>query len=169
MMHGKVKTAEQILRMLHSLQKAMTDRTINKTQPYAKEIDEIQNQLIECYSKMGKAVEIVIDSKRLDHYQSIVNSLNPMLSVTYLKQYISLNGKDGVNSFRYTTDDLRTLIRTDPNMIFVCIFQTTKDGNFKGSQEFQHDVDVVIRADNETISTQGCKNRFGGNGEMKVW
>ena len=47
------------------------------------------------------------------------------------------------------------------------VFQATKDGNFKGSNEFAHDVDVVIEVDNGIAFTE--KSRFGGNGEIKVY
>lgn len=51
----------------------------------------------------------------------------------------------------------------------IYIFQVTKDGRFRGANEFEHLVDCVLRAENGTITSSGCKNRFGGNGSVKVF
>lgn len=51
----------------------------------------------------------------------------------------------------------------------IYIFQVTKDGRFRGANEFEHLVDCVLRAENGTITSKGCKNRFGGNGSVKVF
>jgi hypothetical protein len=34
------------------------------------------------------------------------------------------------------------------------MYQTTKDGNFRGSNHFQHDVDVVIQILEKGVSTK---------------
>ncbi len=95
-LHGKVKTQDEILRFLSSLQKAILEKKIRKTSPYATEIEKIQDQLIKCYEKMGESVEIKIDSKTLQHYLEIAGSQKSMLSVSYIRQYISLHGKKNV-------------------------------------------------------------------------
>lgn len=64
---------------------------------------------------------------------------------------------DSVNTFGLEPEDLRKL----PNSCaYVFVFQTTKDGVFRGSQEFEHDVDTVIKVENMKATTG--KNRFGG-------
>lgn len=50
----------------------------------------------------------------------------------------------------------------------ICIQQTTKDGNFRGTQEFAHDVDVLIEVIDGTAYTNN-KNRFGQKGELVVF
>ncbi len=95
-LHGKTKTQDEILRFLDSLQKAMLEKRIRKTSPYAAEIENIQEQLIKCYEKMGETIEVKIDKKTLDCYQEIAGSQKPMLSVSYIRQYISLHGKKNV-------------------------------------------------------------------------
>lgn len=69
----------------------------------------------------------------------------------------------------YMPEDVKALRNLYPNTIFISIFQVTKEGKYKGSQEYEHDVDVVIRAENGTVSTVGCKNRFGAGGEINVF
>jgi len=95
-LHGKVKTQDEILRFLNGLQKAILEKRIRKASPYASEIEKIQNNLIKCYEKMGDSIEITIDKKTLEHFEEIAHSQKTMLSVTYLKQYISLHGKKNV-------------------------------------------------------------------------
>jgi predicted ATP-dependent serine protease len=55
------------------------------------------------------------------------------------------------------------------NALRIYIFQVTKDGRFRGTNEFEHLVDCVLKAENGTITSKGCKNRFGGNGSVKVF
>ena len=54
-MHGKVKTRIAVVRLLSSLQKAMIEKRIRKTSPYAKEIMQMQDQLIKAADRMGEA------------------------------------------------------------------------------------------------------------------
>lgn len=51
----------------------------------------------------------------------------------------------------------------------IYIFQVTKDGRFRGANEFEHLVDCVLKANNGTITSSGCKNRFGGNDSVRVF
>jgi hypothetical protein len=95
-LHGKTKTQDEILRFLSSLQKAMLEKKIRKTSPYAAEIEKIQEQLIRCYEKMGDAIEINLDKKTLERYLEIAGSQKSMLSVSYIRQYINLHGKKNV-------------------------------------------------------------------------
>ena len=95
-LHGKVKTQDEILRFLDSLQKAILEKRIRKTSPYSSEIENIQEQLIKCYEKMGDAIELTIDKDSLEKYEEIAYSQKSLLSVAYIKQYISLHGKKNV-------------------------------------------------------------------------
>ncbi len=70
---------------------------------------------------------------------------------------------DSVNSAGYEPEDLRKL---DSSKSYVYVFQCTKEGNFRGSQEFEHDVDTSIVV--EDMKAHAVKNRFGGNGEISV-
>jgi hypothetical protein len=95
-LHNKSKDKKQILSFLNSLQKAIIEKRIRKTSPYAKEIKSIQEQLIKCYRQMKERITIKIDDKTLDNYSAIAGSEKAMLSVMYIKQYIGLHGKSGV-------------------------------------------------------------------------
>lgn len=74
---------------------------------------------------------------------------------------------DSVNSMGLSAEDLKELKAKNKQTSFIYIFQSTKDGNFKGNQEYSHDVDVVIEVEKGMARTE--KSRFGGNGEIKVY
>ncbi len=95
-LHGKTKDRKQILGFINGLQKAIVEKRIRKTSPYAKEIENIQEQLIACYEKMGESVQVNIDDKTMESYTAIAFSEKAMLSVAFIKQFIGLHGRKGV-------------------------------------------------------------------------
>ena len=95
-LHGKTKDKSQILNLLSSLQKAIIEKRIRKTSVYSKEIENIQEQLIKCYNQMGNTIKVTLDEDILNSYSTIAQSQKTMLSVTYIKQYISIHGKKDV-------------------------------------------------------------------------
>ncbi|MCL2682227.1 MAG: AAA family ATPase [Bacteroidales bacterium] len=76
---------------------------------------------------------------------------------------------DSVNTFGFDSKKLRSLCDVYPDKIFIWIFQTTKNGVFRGSQEYQHDCDVVIEVKNGVATTENHKNRFGANGIFEIF
>lgn len=95
-LHGRIKEKQHTLNFLNSLQKAILEKRIRKTSSYAKEIMGIQGQLIKCYKNMGDTIQVNIDTKTLEAYRGIATSEKAMLSVTYIRQYIGLHGKQNV-------------------------------------------------------------------------
>ena len=70
---------------------------------------------------------------------------------------------DSVNTLGLSPEQLNKL----PKSIACCfVFQTTKDGKFRGSQEYSHDVDTVIRVEDMKAYTE--KNRFGGEPKYEM-
>lgn len=74
---------------------------------------------------------------------------------------------DSVNKLGLNPEQLTELKKQYPTKSFVFIFQTTKDGNFRGANSFQHDVDVVIEVP-EKGKAVGF-GRFSQGGEIGVW
>ncbi len=74
---------------------------------------------------------------------------------------------DSVNKLGLSSGDLETLKHNNPGKSFVYIFQTTKEGNFRGANEFQHDVDVVIQVPEKGLAVQN--GRFNQGGEMRIF
>ncbi|MFT3738482.1 MAG: JAB domain-containing protein [Breznakibacter sp.] len=95
-LHRKTKDKSQILNLLNSLQKAIIEKRIRKTSVYASEIENIQTQLIKCYNQMGNTIKVNLNEGTLDKYTTIAQSQKTMLSVTYIKQFISIHGKKDV-------------------------------------------------------------------------
>jgi predicted ATP-dependent serine protease len=74
---------------------------------------------------------------------------------------------DSVNKLMLSPEDLEKLKHNYPETSFVYIFQSTKMGNFRGGNEFQHDVDVVIEVPEKGIATQ--YGRFNQGGEINIF
>jgi hypothetical protein len=95
-MHGKVKTRIAVVRLLSSLQKAMLEKRIRKTSAYAKEIMQMQDQLIKAADRMGEAAEINITKANLEHYREITSSQRIRDSIALLKRFVAIHGREGV-------------------------------------------------------------------------
>ncbi len=74
---------------------------------------------------------------------------------------------DSVNKLGLSVNDLDTLRANYPEKSFIYVFQTTKDGHFRGANEFQHDVDVVIEVPEKGLVVQN--GRFNQGGEMRIF
>ena len=74
---------------------------------------------------------------------------------------------DSVNKMELQPNDLDELKANNPAVSFIYIFQTTKEGNFRGANSFQHDVDVVIEVPQKGKATQN--GRFNQGGEMQIF
>jgi len=69
---------------------------------------------------------------------------------------------DSVNNMGFTAGDMRRF-KEEKSFCFFGIMQSTKDGSFKGDQEFLHDCDVMIRL--EKFEANITHSRYGTQGE----
>jgi hypothetical protein len=74
---------------------------------------------------------------------------------------------DSVNRLGLKPEDLNRLKALNPTKSFIFIFQSTKDGNFRGANSFQHDVDVVIGVPEKGKAVQ--MGRFNQGGEIAIF
>ena len=74
---------------------------------------------------------------------------------------------DSVSKLGLFPDDLTRLRRLNPTKSFIFIFQTTKQGAFRGANTFQHDVDVVIEVPERGKAVQF--GRFNQGGEINIF
>lgn len=74
---------------------------------------------------------------------------------------------DSVNKLGLTPKDLEKLKADNKGKSFIYIFQATKSGKFKGNNEFQHDVDVVIEVPEQGKAVQF--GRFNQGSEMDIF
>jgi hypothetical protein len=117
-------------------------------------------------SEEGVSKTLVDNLKRLD-------AANPYLLVTQcktLEELIPTLRKnpspfvfiDSANNMNIKASDIETLKNMFPKNAFVVINQSTKDGSLRGSQEFTHNADTVIKIENGIAYTE--KNRYGKSG-----
>jgi hypothetical protein len=95
-MNNQVKTKKQILLFISALQKAITEKKIRKTSKYSKEIKHIQDELVKLYNKMGEQAKIEIKESTFNAYYKIAYGQKVMLSVTFIKRFIGIQGKKDV-------------------------------------------------------------------------
>lgn len=65
---------------------------------------------------------------------------------------------DSVNHMKLSPEDIAELRERNPKTSFLLVMQSTKDGSFKGSQEYLHDADIHVKMEN-FIANQ-TKSRF---------
>ena len=73
---------------------------------------------------------------------------------------------DSVSKQGITSQELDKIRKTNPNVSFVYVFHTTKKGDFRGKQEYAHDVDVIIQVENGIAKANG---RFGVGGKLDIF
>ena len=71
-----------------------------------------------------------------------------------------------MNFIKITPEEIEDLKASNKGTAFITIQQATKSGNFRGSQEFAHNCDMVIRVEAGQASHQG---RFQEPTEMAVF
>lgn len=110
-----------------------------------------------------KVAEFAIDNPNLDfaNYRDF-NQIKEALHVRKY-QFVFI---DSVNFIKITPEDVEDLKSANKNTAFITIQQATKNGNFRGSQEFAHNCDMVIRVEAGQASHQG---RFQEPTEMAVF
>jgi DNA adenine methylase len=74
---------------------------------------------------------------------------------------------DSVNKLGLTPKDLERLKAENRGKSFIYVFQATKGGKFKGNNEFQHDVDVVIEVPEIGKAVQ--YGRYNQGGEVNIF
>ena len=92
-LHGKTKEDKQLLNFINSLQRAIIERKIKKTSRFAEQIRYIQDNVIRVYNSMGKTISIKIKEDKLNEFRAIIESEKVRFSVSYIKRYISMQGK----------------------------------------------------------------------------
>ena len=110
-----------------------------------------------------KVMEFAMDNQNLDFanfrdFEQIKNAVN---KGKYRFVFI-----DSVNFIKITPEDVEDIKAENPSTAFITIQQATKNGNFRGSQEFAHNCDIVIRVEAGMASQQG---RFSEPTEMAIF
>jgi hypothetical protein len=117
-----VKTKSQVLHFINALQKAITEKKIRKASKYAREITQIQDNLVKLYNKMNEEVKVEIKQASYDRLYKIAYGQAVMPSVQFIKRFIGIQGKKDVKdkAFRLAkamekaVNDQK-ITRSDPN------------------------------------------------------
>lgn len=112
--------------------------------------------------KLDKTLQDKLRDKNVAHTNLVVADAIPSDLSGY--DFIFL---DSVNKLRLTPQDLEKLKADNKGKSFIYIFQATKGGQFKGNNEFQHDVDIVIEVPEIGRAVQ--YGRFNQGGEMEIF
>jgi DNA repair protein RadC len=112
--------------------------------------------------KLDKTLQDKLNDKNVKHPRLFVSDHIPNDLSPY--QFIFL---DSVNKLGLKPEDLERLKAENPGKSFIYVFQTTKEGNFRGANQFQHDVDVVIEVPEKGKAVQF--GRFNQGGEMDIF
>jgi hypothetical protein len=75
---------------------------------------------------------------------------------------------DSVTRLKMVPEEFVALKNSYPDKTFVLVFQATSSGDYRGSKEWEHEVDVSINI-NENGYARAEKTRFGGTGTLKVF
>ena len=111
---------------------------------------------------LDKTLQDKLNDKEVKHPNLYVASTLPGSLSFY--DFIFL---DSVNKLGLTPEDLNRLKAMYPDKSFIYIFQTTKEGKFRGANTFQHDVDSVIEIPEKGKAVQ--YGRFNQGGEMPIF
>lgn len=111
---------------------------------------------------LDKTLQDKLNDKEVKHPNLYVASALPAGLSFY--DFIFL---DSVNKLGLNPDDLNRLKATYPDKSFIYIFQTTKEGKFRGANTFQHDVDSVIEVPERGKAVQF--GRFNQGGEISIF
>jgi hypothetical protein len=95
-LNGKTKTKEEILRFINSLQKAIVEKRIRKTSPYAEQVKHIQEKLIDVYNTMKSKIKLELKPETYESLKKLTGNEKIMASIGFIKRYISMNGKLGM-------------------------------------------------------------------------
>lgn len=111
---------------------------------------------------LNHTLQTKLNNKDVKHPQLFLTGALPDDLTPYM--FIIL---DSVTALGLKPKDLQLLRDRYPDKSFIFIFQTTKEGNFRGENAFQHDVDIVIEVPEKGKAVQ--MGRFNQGGEMNIF
>lgn len=92
-LHNKTRSPETILAFIKSLQRAIVQKHIRKGSPLAREIQSIQDKLVNTYNNTSDHVKFVINDTDLARLVHIAGGEQVYPSINIIKRYIGLQGK----------------------------------------------------------------------------
>ncbi len=93
-LHNKVKSPNAILSFLKALQRSIVQKLIRKTSPLSKEIEMIQDKLVNAYNKMKGDERFEINEKDLGKLVAIAGGEQVYPSIKFIKRIIGMQEKE---------------------------------------------------------------------------
>lgn len=163
-LHNKVKSPGSILAFIKSLQRAIVQKIIRKSSPYAKEIEVIQDKLIQVYNKMKGDESFAINEKDLNRMVSIAGGEKVYPSIAVIKRFIGIQGNSDEKKIGDFIKYVENLVRTrklqanDPytdkvNTIYKSIKKST-DGKVSFSKAELNGLEAIV-------NTCSCQKSLG--------
>lgn len=112
--------------------------------------------------KLDKTLQDKLKDKNVAHENLFVSDALPLDLSNF--DFVFL---DSVNKIGLTPKNLEKLKADNKGKSFIYVFQATKGGQFKGNNEFQHDVDIVIEVPEQGKAIQF--GRFNQGGKMDIF
>lgn len=132
-------------------------------------------KFIKYLSNMGSV--LYISSEEYDSAtltEKVQTYLNPRPSNVYFTSDIrNINGQfdtvvlDSVTDLGLDLENFKALKAKYPDTAFILVLQHTKDGQFKGGKEWEHEAQIAGKTDNGIIEIY--KNRYGVKGTMNFF
>lgn len=120
-LHNKVKSPGAILSFIKALQRSIVQKLIRKTSPLAKDIEIIQDKLVNAFNKMKGGERFVINEKDLGRLVSIAGGEQVYPSIKFIKRFIVMQERDlttsQIESFLKQLENAvnkKKIIRDDP-------------------------------------------------------
>lgn len=112
-LHNKIKSPNAILAFIKALQRSIVQKLIRKNSPLAEEIEMIQNKLVQAYNKMTGEESFGINEKDLSHLVAIAGGEKVYPSITVIKRFIGLQGKDDQKKINDFVKYLENLVKKE--------------------------------------------------------
>lgn len=136
--------------------------------------------LAQYLSNFGKVLYIAAEegfSATLQKKLQDMGGDNPNLDFANFRDYDTIKNEiprhdyrfviiDSVNYIRIEPEEIEALKEANPRMALITVQQATKDGKFRGSQQFAHNCDMIIEVIEGVAYHQG---RFQVHSEMPIF
>jgi hypothetical protein len=136
--------------------------------------------LAQYLSNFGKVLYIAAEegfSATLQKKLQDMGGDNPNLDFANFRDYETIKNEiprhdyrfviiDSVNYIRIEPEEIETLKEENPRMALITVQQATKDGKFRGSQQYAHNCDIIIEVIEGVAYHQG---RFQVHSEMPIF
>jgi signal recognition particle GTPase len=103
--------------------------------------------------------------------QNLLIGVPPERNFEGTKKFIEANQSpfvfiDSVNHLQISAKEIEELRKKYPKIAFVMVFQATKQGQIKGSTEYTHNADIVVKVEKLQAYTE--KNRYSTNKTLSI-